>query len=181
MRRFLFFPAVCLGALALAGGAAAGTPRFGVFDLHTQLAGPSHNAYGDVKIWKRPAALARRARSATLVRCGGDCTFGAGWLAFSRGPALASGDISGGRAKAGKRGWSVFVTLNARGRTSWLRFSRNTALAGKTRGVPDAFVVVLDGVVIGQPLADELRTAKGIVEIPGLSRANALRAAKRLG
>ena len=87
MRLSRLLPAAVLGALVLAGGAsAAATPHFAVFDVHTDLATASHNVFGDVKIWKRKPALASRTHGATLVHCGSNCTFGAGWLAFVNRP-----------------------------------------------------------------------------------------------
>jgi hypothetical protein len=181
MRRILVIPAL-VGALALAGGASASTPRFAVFDVHTDLAGPSHNVFGDVKVWKRQAALAERTAGSTLVRCGGDCTFGSGWLAFTGAPALAARDVASAKARRTKLGWGLVLTLTPRGSSNWTRFSRNAALSGKTRGVPDPLVLVLDGSIVAQPLANQLSAGRAAtVTIPGLSRANALRGAKLFG
>ena len=177
MRLSLLFASV-LGALALAGSASAATPRFALFDVHTDLAQASHNAFGDVKIWKRQAALASRTHGATLVRCGGACTFGAGWLAFTGGPAISAGDVKSAKAYRTKVGWSVVVVLTPRGLPSWKAFTRRASLSGATRGVPDALVLVLEGAVVAQPLTSQLRHGKTSVEIPGLSHANALRVAK---
>ena len=168
-----------VGALVLAAGASAATPRFAVFDVHHDLAHASHNVYGDVKIWKRRSALASRARGATLVHCGSDCTFGSGWLAFSTAPGLSAGSVSAARTHRTKVGWSVVVTLSAHGRTSWAAFDRRATLSSASRGVPDALVLVLDGDVVGQPLANQV-SGRQTLEIPGLSRANALRTAKLL-
>jgi hypothetical protein len=179
MRLHCLLPAL-LGALVLAGGASAGTPRFALFDVHTDLAHASHNAFGDVKIWKRQAALAGRTGGATVVRCGGACTFGAGWLAFSGAPALTAGDVVAAKAHRTKVGWSVALTLTAHGKASWKRFARQASLSGATRGVPDALAVVLDGDVVAQPLASQVRQGRTAVELPGLSRSNALRTAKLL-
>jgi hypothetical protein len=181
MRLSRLLPAAVLGALALAGGASASTPRFALFDVHTDLAQASHNAYGDVKIWKRQTALASRVHGGTLVRCGNACTFGAGWLAFSATPAISAADVTGAKAYRGKAGWSVVVTLTPRGVSRLKTFNRRASLSGAKRGVPDALVLVLDGDVVAQPLTDQLRHGKTSVEIPGLSRANALRTAKLLG
>jgi hypothetical protein len=181
MRLSRLVPAALVGALVLAGGASAGTPRFALFDVHTDLAHASHNAFGDVKIWKRQAALASRAHGATLVRCGGACTFGAGWLAFSRRPALSAGEVAGAKAHRTKVGWSVVLTLTPHGWSSWKRFSRQASLSGATRGVPDALALVLEGNIVAQPLASQVLRAKTTVVIPGFSRANALRTAKLLG
>jgi hypothetical protein len=181
MRLSRLLAAGVLGALVLAGGAFAGTPRFALFDVHTDLAHASHNVYGDVKIWKGQPALARRAEGATLVRCGRDCTFGAGWLAFSGGPAISADDVKSAKAYRTNAGWSVVAVLTPRGLSHWQAFSRRAALSGKTRGVPDALALVLDGSIVAQPLTDQLRHGKTSVEIPGLSRANALRVAQLLG
>jgi hypothetical protein len=181
MRLSRLLPAAVLGALVLAGGASASTPRFALFDVHTDLAQASHNVFGDVKIWKRQAALASRVNGATLVHCGGACTFGAGWLAFANSPGLSAADVTGAKAYRTKVGWSVVVTLTPRGVSHWNAFSRRASRSGAKRGVPDALVLVLDGDVVAQPLTDQLRHGKTSVEIPGLSRANALRTAKLLG
>ena len=181
MRLSRLLPAALLGALVLAGGASASTPRFALFDVHTDLAQASHNVFGDVKIWKRQAALASRADGATLARCGSACTFGAGWLAFSATPAITAADVTGAKAYRTKVGWSVVVTLTPRGVSHWKAFSLRAAKSGATRGVPDALALVLEGDVVAQPLADQLRHGKTSVQIPGLSRANALRTAKLFG
>jgi hypothetical protein len=184
MRLHCHLPAALLGALVLAlaltGSAAAGTPRFALFDVHTDLAQASHNAFGDVKIWKRQAALVRRAEGASVVRCGGDCTFGAGWLAFTGAPALSAGDVAAAKAHRTKVGWSVALTLTTRAAASWTRFARRASLSSATRGVPDALALVLDGTIVAQPLASQVRQSKTAVQIPGLSRGNALRVAKLL-
>jgi len=180
MRLRLLLTVVILGALALAGGASAATPGFALFDVHTDLAHASHNAFGDVKIWKRQAALVSRVHGATIVYCGGACTFGAGWLAFSARPSLTARDVTGAKVYRTKVGWSIVATLTPHGVANWKTFSRKAALSGATRGVPDALVVVLAGDVVAQPLMDEIRHGKTSIELPGLSHANALRAAKLL-
>jgi hypothetical protein len=180
MRRSLLLPAVALAALALAGGASAGTPRFALFDVHTDLAAASHNTFGDVKVWKRQSALARRARGATLVRCGGDCTFGPGWLAFSKKPALGAGDVVSATVHRTHAGWNVVLGLSPKGKARLLSFQRLASLSGKNRGVPDALVLVLDGTIVAQPLASQIGSGTATVAFPGFSHANALRAAKLL-
>jgi len=176
------FAAACLVALTLASGAAAGLPRLALYDVRTDLAGASHNEFGDVKVWKSAAALAARAQGATLVRCGGDCTFGAGWLAFAHRPALTAGDVVSAKARFSRRiGWSLVLTLTSRGQ---LRFATYTASAKRQaarRGIADPVALVLEGTIVAQPLQSQLRRGTGTVEIPGLSRANARRAAKLLG
>jgi hypothetical protein len=134
-----------------------------------------------VKVWKRQTALAGRAGRATLVRCGSDCTFGAGWLAFSRKPSLSARDVVSAKTHRTKSGWSVVLGLSPHGTAAVEAFGRMAALSAKTRGVPDALVLVLDGTIVAQPLADQIRPGKATVEIPGFSRRNALRAAKLLG
>jgi hypothetical protein len=180
MRLSLLLPAAALAALALAGGASAGTPRFALFDVHSGLAAASHNSFGDVKVWKRESALALRAHGATLVRCGGDCTFGTGWLAFSQKPALSAGDVVTAKAHRTRTGWSVVLGLSARGKTGLARFQRRAALSASARGVPDALALVLDGTIVAQPLASQIHPGTTTVAFPGFSRANALRAAKLL-
>jgi hypothetical protein len=180
MRRPLLLPAAFVAALALAGGASAGTPRFALFDLHTDLAAASHNAFGDVKVWKRQSALARRAHGATLVHCGGDCTLGSGWLAFSRKPALAAGDVVSASARRTHNGWNVVLGLSPKGKAHLSSFQRLAARSGRTRGVPDALVLVFDGTIVAQPLASQIGSGTATVAFPGFSHANALRAAKLL-
>ena len=180
MRLSLLLPAAALAALALAGGASAGTPRFALFDVHTDLAAASHNTFGDVKVWKSQTALAKRAREATLVRCGSDCTFGAGWLAFSKRPALSAGDVVSAKTRRTRGGWTVVLGLSTLGTAAMRSFERLAALSDKTRGVPDALVLVLDGTIVAQPLASQIHPGTSTVVIPGFSRGNALRAAKLL-
>jgi hypothetical protein len=180
MRLSLLLPAAALAALALAGGASAGTPRFALFDVHTDLAAASHNTFGDVKVWKRQTALTSRAHGAAIVRCGGDCTFGSGWLAFSRKPVLSAGDVVSATARRTHTGWNVVLGLSARGKASLARFRRNASRSDRTRGVPDALVLVLDGTIVAQPLANQIDSGKTTVALPGFSHANALRAAKLL-
>ena len=185
MRLSQLFPAAVLGALVLAGGASAGastgTLGLALYDIHTDLAQASHNRFGDVKVWKRKAALADQAHGAALVRCGDACTFGAGWLAFSGEPAFSAGEVVAAKVHGSKHGWGVVLTLTPRGWSSWQRFSRQAALSGATRGVPDALVLVLEGNIVAQPLASQVVHGKTTVKIPGLSRADALRVAKLLG
>ena len=181
MRLSRLLTAAVLGALVLAGGAsAAPTPHFAVFDVHTDLATASHNVFGDVKIWKRKPALASRTHGATLVHCGANCTFGAGWLAFVNRPALSAGSVVAAKTHRTKVGWSVVLTLSPRGRSAWKAFSHRTSLSSATRGVPDALVLVLNGDIVAQPLASQVKQRATTVEIPGLSRKNALRTATLL-
>jgi hypothetical protein len=179
--RLSLIAAACLGALALAAGASAGVPRFALFDVHSGLAAASHNSFGDVKVWKRSSALAAHAHGATLVRCGLDCTYGAGWLAFVQAPALSAGDVSAAKALRVNLGWTVFLTLTPTGHARFARFDTKATLAGARRGISDALVLVVDGAIVAQPLQNQLRAGKTTLEIPGLTRANALRAAKLFG
>src|SRR3954451_19647015 len=82
--------AVILSALALAAPAAAATPRFALFDLQSDLAHVSRNAFGDVDV--KPAAVLRG--HGTLVRCAAWCRFGDGWLAFARPAHLIPADVA---------------------------------------------------------------------------------------
>jgi hypothetical protein len=168
---------VCVGALALSSGASAGV---GLFDLRTDLAPASRNAFGDVHVASR-AALARKAPTATLVRCTGGCTYGKGWLAFSRRPALASSDVVSARAYR-VRGpvWGVALTLTPRGVTRWTAFSRRAAKAARQQGLPDALVLAVDGSVAAQPLANQIVRMRTTLRIAGLDRLNAVRTANAL-
>jgi hypothetical protein len=174
---------VCLSAFLLAAGASAGTtPRLALFNISTDLASASRNDFGDLHVSKIRSALAKRAPGAALVRCTGRCTFGDGWLAFSRGPSLASGDVSSGRAVRARDGaWAVTLTLTPRGAVRWAAFSRRAEKSAGARGVPDALVLAVDGSVAGQPLANQVTRTGKTLHIVGLSRANALRTAKALG
>ena len=86
---------VTLSALALAGPAAAATPRFGVFDLQSDLAAASTTTYGDVAVKPRAAV----AGHGVLAHCGSWCRFGSGWLAFGVKPALTRADVTAARAR----------------------------------------------------------------------------------
>ena len=167
--------ALLLLALVFAAPAAAAAPRFGLFDLH-DLARASHNVYGDVKVSKRPTSL-----KGTGVRCGAGCRFGAGWLAFAKGPSLTAGDVVSAKAHSGRIGWSVDVGLNARGQSRWTAFSKVAAQRRKSSGVTDIFVVVVDGSILALPYANDVRHKDGTVELVGFTRAGALRMAKTLG
>jgi hypothetical protein len=167
---------VLAAALALAAPAAGATPRFALFDLKSDLAHASRNAFGDVAVRPR-AALAGRG---TLVECGTWCRLGAGWLAFARRPHLAGGDVSAARVRySPRRGWTVRLTLRPGARGRWAAFVRGLGESAKLAGVPDVLVVVADGRVAATPLASEVSTARGVVTIAGFSRgsANALLAA----
>ncbi len=173
--------AACLAALALASSAAAGLPRFAVYDVRTNLAAASHNEFGDVKVWTSRAGLAGRAHGATLVRCAGDCTFGAGWLAFVHAPALAAKDVASARARHSRAGWTLVLTLTNGGRARFVAFATLAAQRASRRGIADPLALVLDGTIVAQPLESQLRIGKTTLELPGLTRAGAVKAAKLLG
>ena len=162
--------AVSLAALALAGPAAASTPPFGVFDLQSDLAAASHNAYGDVAAKPRAAVTGR----GTVVHCGAWCRFGKGWLAFAVKPALAGGDVSSARVRYSKQmGWTVIVSLHPAAQARWAAFAKRVAFAGRHRGVPDVLIVVTRGENAAAPLSTEVTAAHGDVTLAGFSRASA--------
>jgi hypothetical protein len=179
--RLSILACTCLGALVLTAGASAAAPRVALFDLRTDVAQASHNSFGDLRVWKNRAALAKRAPEATLVRCAGSCTFGKGWLAFKRKPALVSGDIASARAYR-IRGltWALSLELTPRGIARWAAFTRRTAKSATEYGIADALVLAVDGSVAGQPLADQIQAKKGTLRIGALDRWNAVRTAKAL-
>jgi hypothetical protein len=157
-------------ALVLAGPAAAGAPSFGVFDLQSDLATASHNAYGDVAAKPRAAA----AGHGTLAHCGSWCRFGNGWLAFAVKPALSHGDVSSAHVSYSKRaGWRVVVSLHPAAQARWAAFARRLAFTAKHRGLPDVLVVVARGEIAAAPLATEVTAAHGGVTLSGFSRASA--------
>lgn len=162
--------AISLAALALAGPAAASTPSFGVFDLQSDLAAASHNAYGDVAVKPR-AALAGHG---TLAHCGSWCRFGKGWLAFAVEPAVGRSGVSRAQVRYSKRlGWAVVVSLHPAAQSRWAAFARRVALAGKQRGVPDVLVVVARGQIAAAPLSTGVYAAHGQLTLTGFSRASA--------
>jgi hypothetical protein len=161
---------VTLSALALAGPAVAATPSFGVFDLQSDLAAASHNAYGDVAAKPRNAV----AGHGTLAHCGSWCRFGNGWLAFAVKPALSRGDVSAVRVRYSKHmGWTVVVSLHAGAQRRWAAFAQRVAAVGRERGVPDVLVVVAGGEIAAAPLSTEVVAAHGGVTLSGFSRASA--------
>jgi len=171
--------ALFLVALALASPAAAATPRFGLFDLNSDLSHASRNEFGDIKLAKRPGAL-----PGIVVRCATGCRFGyggAGWLAFSKPPSLRAGDVRGATASLGRVGWSLHLRLTARGLARWTALARAAHGRQRSLGVPDVFVVVVDGAIVAAPFANEIRAKGGSVELVGFHRADARLAAKLLG
>jgi hypothetical protein len=167
--------ALLLLALVLAAPAAAAGPHFGLFDLN-DLARASQNAFGDVKVSKRTTAL-----RGTVVRCGTDCRFGTGWLAFAKGPSLATGDVVSAKAHSGRIGWSVDLGLSARGQARWTAFSKVARQRAKSSGVPDVLAVVVNGEILALPYASAVHYKNGTLELVGFYRAAALGAAKTLG
>ena len=172
--------AACV-ALVLAAPASAAGPRFGLFDLDADLAKASHNVYGDVLVVRSAAALARRAPGAILVRCAAGCRLGSGWLAFAKAPRLDSTGLSAATAAPGVRGWSVKLTLTARGRTIWLQTSRAAAAKAKRTGLPVVYAVVIDGAIVALPFSSDVRQEAGTLELPGFTKTGAEKAARLLG
>lgn len=169
---------VTLAALSLAGPAAAATPSFGVFDLQSDLAPASHNAYGDVAV--KPLAAVEG--HGFLAHCGASCRFGSGWLAFGVKPALTRADVTAARVQFSKRkGWTVALSLRPAAQTRWAAFARRVAFAGKHRGVPDVLVVVARGEITAAPLSTEVAAGHGGVTLSGFSRTSARAVASALG
>jgi len=159
-----------LAALVVAGPAAAATPVFGVFDLQTDLAAASHNAYGDVAVKPRAAVTGH----GMLAHCGSWCQFGHGWLAFSVRPALSGADVTGASVHFSKRtGWTVALALRPAAQTRWAAFARRVAAAGRHRGVPDVLVVVAGSEIAATPLYSGVSTAHGRITLSGFTRASA--------
>jgi hypothetical protein len=168
--------AATLAALSLAGPAAAAAPRFAVYDLQHDLAHASRNAFGDVAA--RPSGAL--AGHGTLVRCGGWCRFGDGWLAFAGRPRLGAVDVASVRAGFSRRlGWSVRVRLSPAGRREWTGFAAAARVAARRHGVPDVLVVVAGGQVAAAPLSSQVFAADGVLTLTGFSGA-AARALVRL-
>ena len=136
----------------------------------------SQNAFGDVKVSQRTTAL-----RGTVVRCGTDCRFGNGWLAFAKGPSLTASDVVSAKAHSGRIGWSVDLGLTARGQTRWTAFSKVALQRERSSGVPDVLAVVVGGEILALPYASDVRYKNGTLELVGFYRAAALRAAKSLG
>lgn len=170
--------AVIFAFLALAGPAAAATPRFALFDLQSDLAHASRNTYGDVQVKPRAAV----AGHGTLARCAAACRFGNGWLAFRAEPHLAAADVATARSGySAHKGWFVALTLRPAAVARWTLFARNVAGGAKMRGVPDVLVVVARGAITALPLATQVSSVHGVVTLTGFSRASARDLAKLLG
>jgi hypothetical protein len=169
--------ALALLALVLASPASAAAPRFGLFNLNTDLSHASRNEFGDLRLAKRPGTL-----HGVVVRCvRPGCRFGAGWIAFAKRASLTAGDISSAKASSGRIGWSVHLRLTTRGKARWAAFAKTAARRARTQGVPDVFVVVVGGSVVAAPFANQIRAKGGSVELVGFHRADARRAAQLLG
>jgi len=169
-------------ALTLAGPAAAATPRFGLFDLQTDLAKASRNKYGDVRISTSRVGLESRAVGSTLVRCAAGCRFGPGWLALHSGPALSAADVVSVKAHLVRgTNWGLTVRLSAKGQARWRAFAKQANRNAAMRGVPDLLLVVVDGTILAQPYASDVSHKQGTLELDGFTRANARKAAKTLG
>src|SRR5690242_20362691 len=163
--------AVVVLALALAAPAAAAVPRFGLFDLH-DLAKSSRNEFGDVKV------AARQPSAGFAVRCAAGCRFGSGWLAFTHAVGPDLGQVRSASAAAGRIGWSLRLALNARGQSAWLAYQRVANRRDRNTGVPDVVTVVAGGRILGAAYAEQVRLRKGVLDLPGFTRANARAAAK---
>src|SRR5262249_42348935 len=154
-------------ALVFTSSASAATPRFGFFNLGTDVAGASKNFYGDVRIATSRDALARRAPGATIVRCGANCRLGAGWLAFAKPSKLTLRDLGPARAHPGSRGWSVSVELSPRGLAAWKRLAAAIKQQTARSGLSPVYAVVLDGTILATPYANELSLKNGTLVLTG--------------
>lgn len=164
--------AAVLVALVVAAPASAAAPRFTLLDLH-DLARASKNEYGDVHVTKVPP------RAAVVVQCAAGCRFGTGWLGFAKGVGPATSDVRHVSAAPGRIGWSLRVTLSARGSARWQAFARLAARRARHAGVPDVVAVAVGGRIVGAPYANEVRLAGRVLDLPGFSRSAAKTAAKR--
>lgn len=160
-------------ALVVAAPAAGATPRFALLDLH-DLVAASTNEYGDV----RPAKA--RPHAAFVVRCAEGCRFGAGWLGFRQAVGPTRADVRRAAAARARVGWSLQLTLTARGRARWQAFAHGAARRAKRAGVPDVLAVALDGRIVAAPFASEARLRGTVLELQGFTRSAALLAAKAL-
>jgi hypothetical protein len=163
--------AIVAAALVAAPWAAAATPRFTLLDLH-DLAHASRNEYGDVQPTKA------RPEAAIVVRCGSGCRFGAGWLGFRHGVGPTRADVRRASAAPGRIGWSVRLTLTPRGRSRWQALAHLASRRAKHAGVPDVLPVAVGGRIVAAPLANEVRLAGRVLDLPGFSRSDARLAAR---
>jgi hypothetical protein len=161
---------VAVLALAAPAAASAGTPRFALYDLQSDLAHASRNPYGDVAVKPR-AALAGKG---TLVRCATWCRFGAGWLAFKPGARLVPADVSAAAVRYTKhKGWVVRLTLARPALSKWTHLAQSLRAGAKLRGVPDVLVVVAGGQVAAAPFSTQVSATGGVLTLTGFSRASA--------
>jgi hypothetical protein len=163
--------AVLAVALSVVAPAAAATPRFALLDLH-DLAQASRNEYGDV------LPTTRRPHAAFVVRCGTGCRFGTGWLGFRQSVGPAGADVRRATTVLGKIGWSVRLTLSARGRSRWQAFARLALRRERRAGVPDVLAVAVGGRVVAAPFASEAQLTGSVLDLPGFSRSGARLAAR---
>jgi hypothetical protein len=162
--------AVLLLVLAFAAPAAAAGPRFALFDLQTDLAKASRNAFGDVETGNRDSL----AGHGTLARCAAWCRFGDGWLAFNRKPQLGHADVTDASVAFSKRrGWIVELSLRPAARARWSAFAQRAAAVEKQRGVPDVLVVVAAGQIAATPYTSQITSRNGRLTLTGFSRASA--------
>jgi hypothetical protein len=173
--------AVSLVALALAGPASAALPRFAVYDIATDLSRASKNDFGDIRVAASRSTLARRAPGAAVVRCGSDCRFGSGWLAFGGGSHLEARDVRSASAHASRLGSTVTLHLSARGAAAWSALERAALARQKRNGVPDVFAIVLNGTIYALPYGTGVRQTGASVELSGFTRAGARAAAQLFG
>ena len=163
--------AIVLAAFAVAAPASAATPRFALLDLH-DLARASHNAFGDVH------ATRLRPHAPLVVRCGGGCRLGSGWLGFAGRVGPAADEVVSASAAPGHIGWSLRLVLSERGRVAWTRFARGAARRERRAGVPDVLAVAVDGRVLAVPFANQVAFGGRRLDLPGFTRADARLAAK---
>ena len=172
--------AVALGALALAGPAAASSaPTFALWDLQSDLAPVSRNEFGDVATRARAALAGEGA----LVRCAAWCRFSPGWLAFRAKPRLTAGDAAAAKVVYSKRlGWTVQASLNRPALARWSHFAHLTAERSRRRGVPDVLVVVARGTVAATPYSSAVHVSGGRLVLSGfVSKAAANAVVSALG
>jgi hypothetical protein len=150
----------------LVAAAPAGTPRFALLDLH-DLVAASTNEYGDVQ----PGTT--RPHAAVVVRCGTGCRFGAGWLGFREAVGPVRADVRRAASAPGRAGWSVRLTLTARGRSRWLAFGRLAERRATRTGLPDVLAVAVGGRVVAAPFANEARLQGRVLELRGFTRSAA--------
>jgi hypothetical protein len=176
MRRFLL---ILFAAASLAVPAAASAaPRFALWDLQTDLAAASRNAFGDVQAKPRAAV----ARHGTAIECAAWCRFGKGWLAFHAAPRVGAGDVATAAVGYSKKlGWHVRLTLKPSARRKWDRFAAVLRAGYRQRGVPDVLVVAAGERVVAAPFADQVHATSGVLTLTGFSKASAQALAAAVG